>query len=279
MVGIYKITNQVNGHSYIGQSVDISRRWRNEKTHAFLPESREYNSTLSCAFRKYGIDNFQFTVLEECGIHELDSREQYWIKYYDTYNNGYNQTMGGRINPILTEPTYVSQIRQELINTSTSMPELAHRYNVSVGTIGGINLGTTWHSDKYNYPLRNVHLKEHLAPRQYAVNLSREELVSLITQYKGNLSAVATQLGVTRGALRRPIEVYQLKDFIQSCRQKKAKIAVDERVIDDLGNVFASPAEANHYYSCAHVKEVCDGKRKTCGGHTFRWYRDIEKPC
>jgi hypothetical protein len=45
--GIYKITNKLNNHSYIGQSINIENRWSDEKSRAFNPNSEEYNSTLS----------------------------------------------------------------------------------------------------------------------------------------------------------------------------------------------------------------------------------------
>jgi len=47
--------------------------------------------------RKYGIDNFSFEVIEECSLEELNDKEKYWIKYYDSHNssNGYNLTDGG----------------------------------------------------------------------------------------------------------------------------------------------------------------------------------------
>jgi hypothetical protein len=47
-------------------------------------------------FKKYGIDNFSFGVLEECTLDKLDEREIYWIKYYNSYNDGYNLTLGGQ---------------------------------------------------------------------------------------------------------------------------------------------------------------------------------------
>jgi group I intron endonuclease len=58
MIGIYKIKNLINDKVYIGQSWDIELRWRGHK-------SREYNSHLRSAFEKYGIVNFEFTVLRE----------------------------------------------------------------------------------------------------------------------------------------------------------------------------------------------------------------------
>ena len=82
MIGIYKITNLINGQSYIGQSVDIEKRWLKEQQSAFNVNNSSYNYPISCAFRKYGIDNFQFEVLEECLRNQLNEREKYWIAQY-----------------------------------------------------------------------------------------------------------------------------------------------------------------------------------------------------
>ena len=44
---------------------------------------------------KYGIENFSVQQIEECDVSQLDEREIYWIRYYDTYRQGYNATLGG----------------------------------------------------------------------------------------------------------------------------------------------------------------------------------------
>ena len=44
---------------------------------------------------KYGVENFDFYILEECQPDELDIKEIYWIATLDTYNYGYNMTLGG----------------------------------------------------------------------------------------------------------------------------------------------------------------------------------------
>lgn len=97
MTGIYKITNLVNGNAYIGQSVDIEKRFKDHKYRAFVnyPSNRDYEKALYRAFRKYGIENFKFEVLEICQVSELNDKEINYIKLYDTYNNGYNETIGG----------------------------------------------------------------------------------------------------------------------------------------------------------------------------------------
>lgn len=93
-MGIYKITNKINGKVYIGQSVNIQKRWIKHKSNLRLNKS---NTILYYAFKKYGIENFLFEIIEECTQQDLNEREIYWIKYYDSTNrdNGYNISLGG----------------------------------------------------------------------------------------------------------------------------------------------------------------------------------------
>ena len=96
--GIYCIENLINGHKYIGQSICIENRWIEHKNGAFNSNCKEYNKILYKAFRKYGIENFSLTILEECEESKeiLKEREIYWINYYNTYfGEGYNATLGG----------------------------------------------------------------------------------------------------------------------------------------------------------------------------------------
>lgn len=89
--GIYRITNNINGKSYIGASKNIKKRWDDHK----------YNrrNRMNPIIRKYGLDNFAFEIIEECFIGELSDKEQHYIKFYNTEApNGYNLTKGGEIN-------------------------------------------------------------------------------------------------------------------------------------------------------------------------------------
>ena len=95
--GIYKITNDVNGHAYIGQAVDVFVRWRQHFNEAYNPESNAYDGYFYRAVRKYGVENFSMKVLEVCKPEELNDREIFYIKKFGTYrNNGYNMTIGGQ---------------------------------------------------------------------------------------------------------------------------------------------------------------------------------------
>lgn len=95
MTGIYKITNLINDHCYIGQAVDIKRRWSEHRSVAFNSSKNQYNYAIYRAIRKYGLDNFSFDVIEECEENQLNEKEKYWIEFYNSYKNGYNETKGG----------------------------------------------------------------------------------------------------------------------------------------------------------------------------------------
>lgn len=97
MIGIYKITNKINNQAYIGLSKHIEKRFKEHKTR-YNVQGYEYDKVLYRAIRKYGIENFDFSVLEtfqEENYELLKIREIYWIKFYDTFYNGYNETLGG----------------------------------------------------------------------------------------------------------------------------------------------------------------------------------------
>ena len=88
MIGIYKITNKINQKCYIGKSIDIEQRFKKHKTNALWKSDKnfKYNYPLYQAFRKYGIENFSFEILEECKEEELDTKEQF---YYNLFQPKY----------------------------------------------------------------------------------------------------------------------------------------------------------------------------------------------
>jgi group I intron endonuclease len=62
-----------------------------------LESNMHWNKHLQSSFNKYGIDNFEFKIVEECKEENLNSRERYWISFYDSNNreHGFNMTSGG----------------------------------------------------------------------------------------------------------------------------------------------------------------------------------------
>ena len=117
---IYKITNKVNGKVYIGQSIrPIEQRFLRHINDAV---NNILDTHFARAIRKYGKENFYIELVETCDNQtELNLREQYWIRKYDSINNGYNETdatskCGGNTYMSKTE-SEMNEISEKIIKT------------------------------------------------------------------------------------------------------------------------------------------------------------------
>lgn len=91
ITGIYKITNQKNDMCYIGQSVNVSDRWK-QHAKCGLDIDTPAGNKLYKAMMEDGIYSFSWELLEECNKEELDEKEKFYIDLYNAYNYGYNST-------------------------------------------------------------------------------------------------------------------------------------------------------------------------------------------
>jgi len=85
MIGIYKITSPTK-KIYIGQSINVERRLNSYfKMNHCKQQVRLYNS-----FKKHGVDNHKFEIVEECSVEMLNDRERHYQEIYNTIDNGLN---------------------------------------------------------------------------------------------------------------------------------------------------------------------------------------------
>lgn len=93
--GIYKITNQITDECYIGQSVDISKRWK-DHAKCGLDIDRPQGNKLYQSMMEDGIWNFTFELLEECSREKLNEKEKFYIELYQSDKFGFNSTGGNK---------------------------------------------------------------------------------------------------------------------------------------------------------------------------------------
>lgn len=148
---IYIIRNTVNNKAYIGQTIQtLSTRFSNHirdskvinyETLDFLYKSKLYN-----AFRKYGYDKFYIELIEECSNEELNEKEIYYIKYFDSFNKGYNTTLGGEGNRLYSftkeeeleivnlykELKSINEIARQLHCSVSPIREILYKYNIEI---------------------------------------------------------------------------------------------------------------------------------------------------
>lgn len=144
MAYIYKITNDINDKIYIGKTLkSIQDRWR-EHCQDRLKINTE-KRPLYLAMNKYGIEHFKIQEIEQCKDEEASIKEIYWIGYYDSYNNGYNATLGGDgalrlnhqdiINELKVNP-YPIQIAKNFNCSSEWICEIAKSNNIEIKNLG-----------------------------------------------------------------------------------------------------------------------------------------------
>lgn len=112
--GIYCIKNIVNGKIYIGQTIDLDKRYKEHLRE--LKNNYHFNEHLQKSFIKYGEESFEFIVLEKCDKDKLNDLEMHYIQRFNSLNrnSGYNLRAGG-IKPTLTEESKkkISKTRTE----------------------------------------------------------------------------------------------------------------------------------------------------------------------
>ena len=142
---IYGIQNQINKKWYVGQSIYYPKeRWRQE-----IAGYPQHSMAISGAIKKYGVENFKFSILEE-GLEEalLDEREVYWISKKDSYYHGYNSTKGGKSHVGYRIPYPMEEIVDYYIShPKMSCRDVGKHFNIFHETVSAI-------LKEYNIPIR-----------------------------------------------------------------------------------------------------------------------------
>ena len=286
---IYKITNKINQKVYIGlTSRSIEQRWQE---HLRSVETLKEKRPLYWAIAKYGKDNFTIEQIEEVENDFLGEREMYWIHYYDSYNNGYNVTLGG-------DGTHTRQIDQynlsgELIASYNNITEAIETMQISESVIRGA-------CNKKYKTAKGYILKYHDDPTPIEVlitnaqinNYSKKEVCQydlsgkLINVWSSITSAEAGTgiSNISRGINHsKPVSgfVWRTKNTNFYDNLDLTSIIVQVSIEDDtiLGyyDSFLSAAKALGKKTGSAISESCRniGYHKTAYGYKWRYLKDV----
>lgn len=132
---IYLITNDVNLKVYVGQTIQTLNKRFNGHC-CYSKSDRSINMYIKRAIHKYGRDKFHIQLIEECPVNILDEREKYWINFYNSYNTGYNLTLGGQdsnyfnINK-LENIIDIKKFEQYILEFKPLVSEVANHFGIS----------------------------------------------------------------------------------------------------------------------------------------------------
>lgn len=149
---IYKIQNKINGKIYIGQTVRTLKERIEE-------HKRNKKSKISKAIKKYGINNFDIQVIDEVNtIEELNQKEIYYIKKYNSINNGYNLCDGGNNTKGYKHTEQAKEKMKK--NHGRYYKKDNHFFGKHHTEETKQKMKEQWHKDKDKYEKRIKHLKE-----------------------------------------------------------------------------------------------------------------------
>lgn len=102
---IYKCTCVISGKSYVGLTTKTIEERKKEHLHSsYNPNDNTYKTHFHSAIRKYGIENFEWSIVEEIEgsdittvIATLRGLEVKYVAFYDSFHNGYNLTTGAEL--------------------------------------------------------------------------------------------------------------------------------------------------------------------------------------
>lgn len=190
MALIYKITNSLTDMSYIGKTTRTLQIRINEHKR----DCKNYSGTtipLYNAIQNYGWDNFSIEILEDNILNsDIDEKEKYYIKKYNTYYNGYNATEGGEGGRTSSKLTLdfaleiISLLKDP--NNLESIPSIADKYHIDSSVVSNINTGKTWRQDDEIYPLRNYKVA--------GLSLTKEDYKNVVNEIL-NTNKTLTEIG------------------------------------------------------------------------------------
>jgi group I intron endonuclease len=160
MKGIYCIINLYTKERYIGLSSNIIKR--KAEHYNDLKNNNHYNSHLQKSYNKYGKRNFKFLIIDSnknYTIKDLSTLEILYISKYNSYKNGYNQTLGGQLGVKGLKHTKNTKIKITINNFKNKKIKINNViYNsISEAKRSGIKTGRNLISQYCNDPLNKMY--------------------------------------------------------------------------------------------------------------------------
>ena len=279
---IYKITNLINNKIYIGQTrFNVETRF---KQHLYEANKGELQYPLYKAIRKYGENNFKLEIIEEVEDEQLNEKEQYWIKYYNSYiknNKGYNCTYGGEGNITIDKIEVY-----ELWDHGLSIQEIANQLKHDRSAIRKIlQTYQNYSVEKSNIRGDKIQAKNRFQTiNQY--DLQGNFLNSFYNMYEAERQTGISSKGIWNAVhlRQRTCSGYQWRfdndtehPVVDLSNQKvrKYKQEVQQINIDtnQIVGIYESVAEASRQtnISDGQIRKVCQGKGKTAGGYKWQY--------
>lgn len=188
-IGIYKITSPT-GKIYVGQSCNIERRFNTYNSKNTKTQIRLHRS-----FKKYGIKNHKFEILEKCNEKELNNRERY---YQDLYNVTSRKGLNCKLTKSDDKSGFTPQTIKNKISKSNKGKKVSIETKLKMSIAGKNKIFTNEHKYNLKISLKNriltnkhlLYLKGNNSRSKKVINVITNEIYDSAKQcaYKNNLN-------------------------------------------------------------------------------------------
>jgi len=228
--GVYSITNTVNGHRYIGSSVNITQRISNHKNG--LKHGYHHNAHLQNAFKKYGESAFVFTPILYCDPENNLLFEQMCI---DGLNHEYNKSN------IAEAPTRGIRLSQEHKEKLSAIKKgNTNRRGTKTTDVGRKNIATGTKKAMQSQECRDKLSAAKLgcAAWNKGIPMSNETRIKLMNSHLGRIVSVETRAKMSAGRKGENgskskltwIQVGEIRNSYTSKKISQRKLAVEFQV-------------------------------------------------
>lgn len=180
---------------YVGQTSNLEyRRYKHEKYDPFTKGITEYDYPLSRGIRKYGLSEYELIILEENinSLEEAIQKEVYWIKFYNTYNDGYNQTPGGKAPKYIKFKPEIILLAKNMIKDGIDFNTISEETGISISHLSEINTGKRHYDKDEKYPLQKMTQGRKLNQQQV------DEIKELLKTTKISQQKIANKYNVSQ---------------------------------------------------------------------------------
>lgn len=244
---IYLVTNKLNGKQYVGQ----------HKYDGVGLDQKYFGSgvLLWKAYEKYGMENFDMELVEECLEEDLNPLEQLYIEYYNTLKpNGYNLTEGGEgVSGFKFSPETIKKLS---LSHKGKKPSLETIEKMRQNRIGYVTPEST--KEKISNSLMGHYVSDETKRKQ------SESHIGQLAWNKGIETPIEVKRKISDAHINNPLLSKKVNQYKKD---------------GTLVKTHASTAEAARTLNSrpSHIIECCNGKRKTAYGFIWKYADDETK--
>lgn len=272
ITGIYKITNKLNNKVYIGQSIDIEKRWEAHKFYSYNEKT-----ALQLAFKKYGVSNFNFEIIEKCDKEKLNEREQYWIKFYNSYGeNGYNMNFGGENKNSLDYDLILHCYLEE-----QSIHKTSERLNIHRDSVRKVlNLFNISYNKEQGEPKKIIMIDPYSLKELKIFNSLKEASDYVKISDATIRKHLSGKLSTAGGYYWKELGVEKTFEPLTNQQRKTTKpLQIEQYDLNgEFLQLFKSLSQANQsvnkHRSNTQIKEVCEGKKQEAFGYKWKYRKE-----